>query len=138
MIEQLNTGKMKGHLGIYNVNTILQLYFGDAYGLTIDRLEPKGTRVTIRIPLENECTTEKEEKKMKVLIVDDEMLVRRGIVLETDWAALGCVVVAEAENGEEGLLAARKYHPDLIITDIRMPKMDGIDMVKALRQEEVR
>ena len=60
MIEQLNTGKMKGHLGIYNVNTILQLYFGDAYGLTIDRLEPKGTRVTIRIPLENECTTEKE------------------------------------------------------------------------------
>lgn len=72
---------------------------------------------------------------MKVLIVDDEMLVRRGIVLETDWAALGCVVVAEAENGEEGLLAARKYHPDLIITDIRMPKMDGIDMVKALRQE---
>ena len=46
---------------------------------------------------------------IKVLVVDDEMLVRRGIVLETDWKALGCVVVAEAENGEEGLQAARKY-----------------------------
>lgn len=72
---------------------------------------------------------------IKVLVVDDEMLVRRGIVLETDWKALGCVVVAEAENGEEGLQAARKYQPDLIVTDIRMPKMDGIGMVRALREE---
>ena len=35
---------------------------------------------------------------LKVLVVDDEVYVRKGIVLETDWAALGCMVVAEAEN----------------------------------------
>ena len=58
----------------------------------------------------------------KVIVIDDEMLVRRGIVMETDWQALNCVVVAGAGNGIEGLEAVRKYHPDLLICDIRMPK----------------
>ena len=43
---------------------------------------------------------------LKVLIVDDEAVVRRGIVLGIDWASLGCAVVGEAANGEEGLAAA--------------------------------
>ena len=38
----------------------------------------------------------------KVIVIDDEMLVRRGIVMETDWQALNCVVVAEAGNGRTG------------------------------------
>jgi two-component system response regulator YesN len=71
----------------------------------------------------------------KVIVIDDEMLVRRGIVMETDWQVLNCVVVAEAGNGIEGLEAVRKYHPDLLICDIRMPKMDGIEMLKELRAE---
>ena len=71
----------------------------------------------------------------KILVVDDESLVRKGIVMETDWNALGCMVVAEASNGEEGLEAARRYRPDLIICDIRMPKMDGIEMLTRLREE---
>lgn len=72
---------------------------------------------------------------LKILVVDDEMLVRRGIVMETDWDALGCMVVGEAGNGAEGLEAARKYEPDIIMCDIRMPKMDGLEMVEALRGE---
>lgn len=72
---------------------------------------------------------------LKVLVVDDEVYVRKGIVLETDWAALGCIVVAEAENGIQGLEAAHKYQPDLIISDIRMPQMDGIEMLAKLREE---
>ena len=43
---------------------------------------------------------------LKVLIVDDEAVVRRGIVLGIDWASLGCAVVGEAANGEEGLSEA--------------------------------
>lgn len=62
---------------------------------------------------------------IRVLMVDDEPLVRRGIVAGVDWAALGCDVVGEAQSGEEGLALARKLKPELIITDIRMPKMDG-------------
>ncbi|MEW4412258.1 response regulator [Clostridium sp. AN503] len=72
---------------------------------------------------------------LKVLVIDDEMFVRKGIVLETDWAALGCEVVAEAANGVEGIEAVHKYSPDLIISDIRMPKLDGIGMLRALREE---
>lgn len=72
---------------------------------------------------------------LKVLVVDDEVFVRKGIVLETDWAALGFEVAAEAKNGLEGLDAVHKYNPDLIICDIRMPKMGGIEMLKALREE---
>lgn len=71
----------------------------------------------------------------KVMIIDDEELVRKGISMEVNWKALDCVIVAEASNGEEGLELARKYSPDLIITDIRMPKMDGIEMVRCLRDD---
>lgn len=71
---------------------------------------------------------------LKVLVVDDEKLVRKGIVLGVDWLALDCMVVAEASNGLEGLEAAQKFNPDLIITDIKMPKMDGIEMLKLLRE----
>lgn len=48
---------------------------------------------------------------LKVLVVDDETVVRRGISLGVDWASMGCVVVGEAANGEEGLLAAERYSP---------------------------
>lgn len=75
---------------------------------------------------------------LKVLIVDDEAVVRRGIVLGVDWAAMGCLVVGEAANGEEGLEAAERYSPNLIITDLRMPKMDGIVMMTELRQRGYR
>lgn len=71
---------------------------------------------------------------LKVLIVEDEEMIRRGIALTVDWSSLGCVVVAEAANGEEGLEAAQRYNPSLIITDIKMPKMDGIEMLRKLRE----
>ena len=70
---------------------------------------------------------------IRVLVVDDEPLVRRGVAQGVDWAALSCQVVGEAQNGEEGLELARRLAPDLIITDIRMPRMDGIEMMNALR-----
>ena len=71
---------------------------------------------------------------LKVLVVEDEPYVRRGIVLSVDWTALDCFVVGEAANGEEGYDAALKFQPNIIITDIRMPKMDGIEMLKRLRE----
>lgn len=72
---------------------------------------------------------------IRVLMVDDEPLVRHGVATGMDWASLGCEVVGEAQSGEEGLALARRLKPDLIITDIRMPKMDGITMMNMLREE---
>lgn len=72
---------------------------------------------------------------IKVLVVEDEELIRKGIILTVDWASLGCVVAGSAANGEEGLAEAEKIHPGLIVTDIKMPKMDGIEFVRKLREK---
>ena len=72
---------------------------------------------------------------LKVLVVEDEELIRKGIALAVDWAALDCVVVGEAANGREALEAVKRYHPSLIITDLKMPEMDGLEMLAALREQ---
>lgn len=72
---------------------------------------------------------------LKVLVVEDEEMIRKGIVLAVDWAALDCVVVGEASNGETALELAERYQPSLIITDIKMPKMDGIEFLQRLREK---
>ncbi|MCR5640283.1 MAG: response regulator [Lachnospiraceae bacterium] len=72
----------------------------------------------------------------KIVVIDDEKLVRQGIVLEIDWNAVGGSVVGEAENGREGLEVIRRLQPDLIVCDIRMPDMDGLEMLRILREED--
>lgn len=74
---------------------------------------------------------------LKVVVVEDEQIVRRGIILSLDWAGMGCVVVGEGANGEEGLEVIRRYQPDLVITDILMPKMDGIEMIRRMKEEGI-
>ncbi len=71
---------------------------------------------------------------IRVMVVDDENLVRKGIINGTDWQLIGCEVVAEAVNGEEGLQKALEVKPELIVSDIRMPKMDGLVMVRRIME----
>ena len=71
---------------------------------------------------------------LKVLVVEDEEMIRKGIVLAVDWAALDCVVVGEAANGAEALEAVDRLNPGLIITDLKMPQMDGLEMLRRLRE----
>lgn len=71
----------------------------------------------------------------RVLIVDDEAPARALLKMKVDWASINCEVIDEAKNGKEAL---EKYHtlkPDLIITDIQMPVMTGLEMITAIRDE---
>jgi len=71
------------------------------------------------------------EQSKKVLIVEDEEDLREAMV---DKLTREGFQVNEAKNGEEGLEVASKEHPDLILLDIVMPKMDGMTMMKKLRE----
>lgn len=68
----------------------------------------------------------------RILVVDDEIYVLKA--LEGKFASEGFEVIA-AQDGEEGLQKAIKEHPDLIIADIIMPKLDGISMLKKIRED---
>ena len=71
---------------------------------------------------------------MKVLIVDDEILVRKGIAMGVEWAELGFDEVQEASNGLDALDYAKEHYPELVLTDIKMPKMDGLELIEKLKQ----
>ena len=71
---------------------------------------------------------------MKLLIVDDEMLTRNGLVSSIAWEDLGIDEVYEASDGIEGLKMAELHHPEIILSDVRMPRMSGIDMLYKVRE----
>lgn len=75
---------------------------------------------------------------IRVVIVEDEYYVRKGLIQTFDWAALNCQVVGEAANGREGIEIVESLHPDLVIADIEMPVIDGLEMVKRLRGKQCR
>lgn len=72
---------------------------------------------------------------LKVLLVEDENLIRRGLQFQMDWTEVGCVVAGDAATGKEGLAQIKALKPDIVITDIRMPDMDGLEMLSAGRGE---
>ena len=62
----------------------------------------------------------------KVLLADDEEDIRVGISQKMDWAELGFTLVGEADNGQDALELAESLLPDVVLTDIKMPFLDGL------------
>ena len=73
--------------------------------------------------------------KLKIIIADDEALIRMD--LREMLAAAGHKIIAEGANGEEALEATRDFHPDLVIMDVKMPKMDGLTAAKLINEEQL-
>lgn len=73
---------------------------------------------------------------MRIVIVEDEVKIREGIARMIE-SQTEHVVQGKAVNGEEGLEMILRFKPDLVITDVRMPKMDGLEMVKILYERKV-
>ncbi|BBI31568.1 response regulator [Cohnella abietis] len=66
---------------------------------------------------------------LKVLIVDDEPIMRKGIFSKIDWEGLRLECVGEAKDGTDALERIRETRPNIVLTDIRMPEMDGLDFI---------
>lgn len=66
----------------------------------------------------------------KVLIVDDEVLILSGIKYLIDWKKLDCNLVATANNGKQALELMDSLHPDIVISDINMPILNGLELLK--------
>lgn len=73
---------------------------------------------------------------MRILIVEDEIKIRRGMANLID-VHTEHTIVGEAKNGVEGLKLVEKYRPDLVISDIRMPVMDGLKMIQKIYENEL-
>lgn len=71
----------------------------------------------------------------RVMVVDDEIIVRRGIMTSIDWSEYGIAITAEARNGKEALIKLRSRPVHLILADIRMPVMTGIELARAVKAE---
>lgn len=64
----------------------------------------------------------------KILIADDEWMIREGLKHTIDWEALNCVLVGEAADGEQAVQQIQAHQPDILISDIRMPGMNGLQL----------
>lgn len=71
----------------------------------------------------------------KLLIADDEAIIREGIKCLLDWEALGYEIAGEACNGDQAYALIKEMNPDLVLLDIRMPGMSGLDVIRLARDD---
>ena len=70
----------------------------------------------------------------RIMLVDDEEEVRKAMIRNMNWERLGFTVAGDAENGEDALEKLEQLEPDVVMTDIRMPYMDGLTLIARIRE----
>jgi len=71
---------------------------------------------------------------ISVLLVDDEQFVRMGLRNLIDWRSCGYEIIGEADNGEDAFRMIEENRPELVITDIRMPVLDGLELIRRVNE----
>ena len=120
-----------GGFGLFNIRQKIE-YLGGAF--QVESQPGAGTRGIIRMPLPSAEAVGDSQGKLKLLLVDDQSFVREGlralVELEPDL-----VVVAEAGSGRSAITLAREQRPDVVIMDLNMSDMNGIDATRAITTE---
>ena len=73
---------------------------------------------------------------MKIMIVDDEVFVRIGIKTTLDWSNHGYEIIGEAEDGLEAVEMFNKFMPDIVLVDVLMPRMNGLEFIKKVKEQK--
>jgi two-component system response regulator YesN len=73
---------------------------------------------------------------MNIIIVDDEPIIRIGLRTLIDWDLHGLTLIGEASDGEEALELINQHQVDILVTDIRMPRMDGLELIRRAKQQQ--
>ncbi len=140
----------RSNFGLFSVGHRIKAIGGT---LTIDSAPGKGTRIFLEIPIsaaidDDKATqtqqpaesvpsssdaTQTSRKVVRVLVADDHALVREGIV-EVLKQIQGLKVVGEAADGIEAVAGVDRYHPDVVLMDISMPRMDGISATREIHR----
>jgi two-component system, response regulator YesN len=71
---------------------------------------------------------------IRVLIADDELIVRKGLIATVEWEKFGMEVIADAPNGQKAWELFQQYSPEVVVTDIVMPEMNGIELARHIKQ----
>lgn len=79
----------------------------------------------------------KNETMLKALLVDDEPFITKGLSVLVDWEAAGFTIAGTASNGRQALAFLKKHPVDLIIADIQMPVMGGLELLEILRRDKI-
>ena len=116
-----------GQIGLRNVASRLHLYFGDKARLQLIPRRPRADRAACIA-----CKSRERGKwNVKALIyVDDEKHVRDAVKMIVEWKRFGFTDIFEAEDGEEAMRMALQERPELIVTDMRMPRADGSKLLE--------
>ena len=75
--------------------------------------------------------------KYRMILIDDEAVILRGLKQLVNWDQLNVEIIGEATDGIEGLELIRRFHPEIVISDIAMPNLDGIELLKTVHNEKL-
>ena len=125
--------RKKGRVGILNACIRLKMATGDRVRFELESEENVGTTVTVLLPAEG---WKRGIYMLKVMLVDDEPFILRGLSLLIDWREQGFEIVKTASNGLDALEYLRREKVHLVLADIRMPGMTGLELVETLRKEQ--
>lgn len=73
--------------------------------------------------------------RIRMAVIDDEVLVRKGIISSVDWDRHGVDIAGEATDGISGMELVRRTKPHIVLTDIRMPHVDGLELIRMIKSE---